>query len=31
MRIIFVRDSNNQISSFIVNAGRVTNLRFYKK
>ncbi|MFC2166925.1 serine hydrolase domain-containing protein [Acidobacteriota bacterium] len=31
LRLIFSRDSSGQITSFIVNAGRVTNLRFYKK
>ncbi len=31
IRIIFSRDRNKQIDSFIVNAGRVTNLRFFKK
>ena len=31
LRIIFSRDSSNRIDSFTVNAGRVTNLRFYKK
>ncbi len=31
IRIIFSRDSSDRISSFMVNAGRVTNLRFYKK
>ncbi len=31
LRLIFSRDSSNRITSFFVNAGRVTNLRFYKK
>lgn len=31
LRLIFSRDSSGQIDSFTVNAGRVTNLRFYKK
>lgn len=31
LRIIFSRDEEDSISSFAVNAGRVTNLRFMKK
>lgn len=31
IRIIFSRDSSDRITSFMVNAGRVTNLRFFKK
>ena len=31
MRIIFSRDDSGQITSFIVNAGRVQNLKFMKK
>lgn len=31
LRILFSRDSSDRITSFMVNAGRVTNLRFYKK
>jgi len=31
LRLIFSRDNRDRITSFIVNAGRVTNLRFYKK
>ena len=31
LRLIFSRDRDRQITSFIVNAGRVTNLRFVKQ
>jgi len=31
MELKFERDSNNQITGFEVNAGRVTNLKFRRK